>query len=123
MANTNGYRFIRGANNDNTFQTVTQDSLAVAYAATIALIPAAQRNYFEIGQLTGALTMTADTTAPFWGDTMVIQFNADGTNRVVTFSTGFATSGTLTVVASKFGNVSFMFTANGWVETARTLTA
>lgn len=123
MANTNGYRFTSGANQDNTFQTRTQDRQTIAYAATPALIPNGQYTFYDFAQLTGAMTLTIDTVQPLWGDTCVLQFAADGTNRVVTFSTGFATGGTLTVLANKFGNLSCMFTANGWIETARTLTA
>lgn len=122
MPNTNGYRFIRGANQDNTARTQTQDMRTLTYAATIALKPVAQQNLFMVA-LTGALTVTADIVNPKWGDVIEMQFAADGTNRVVTFTTGFATAGTLTVVANKFGNMIFTFTDNGWIETGRTLTA
>lgn len=124
MANTNGYRFIRGANNDSTYQTVTQDMQTVAYATTYAALPAAQTNLYLFAALTGAMTITADTVQPKWGDTMEFQFTASGADRTVTLSTGITGSATtLVVVSAKFGNIKFTFTDNGWIETSRTLTA
>jgi hypothetical protein len=119
----NSLRFIAGAGQDNTFRTVTQDAQQPAYAATIAIIPTQQVTLVNPAQLTGALTMTATVTNLYIGDIVRCMFSADATNRVVTFSTGFAASGTLTVVASKFGFVEFMFNGTVLQEMGRALTA
>jgi len=43
-------------------------------------------------------------------------FASDGVGaHVVTFGTGFASPGTLSVAASKFGRAAFQFDGNRWV--------
>lgn len=128
--NTNGFAFTRGANQDNTWKVVTEDMQTIAYATTVALLPSANKNFYQFDALTGDMTITAnealaaDGSGPKWGDTMELQFAASAANRTVTFSTGMTCSATtLVVVSGKFGNISFTFTANGWIETGRTLTA
>jgi len=128
--NTNGFAFTRGANEDNTWKVVTEDMQSVAYAATVDLLPSANKNYYQFAALSGDMTITANEalslsgSGPKWGDTMELQFAASGANRTVTFSTGLVCSATtLVVVSAKFGNITFTFTANGWIETNRTLTA
>src|SRR3954471_6964217 len=116
-------RFTGAANKANTGSGSFNDYQAPAYAASIAIATKAVANktLVQPGQLTGALSLTigvgSATTPPMVGDEVKFLFAADGTNRVVTFSTGFATSGTLTVVASKKGTASFMFDGVAWVET------
>lgn len=129
-ANTNGFAFTRGANQDNTLKIVTQDMQTIAYAATVALYPSANKNFYNFADLSGDMTITAnealaiDGTGPKWGDTMEMQFAAVSANRTVTLSTGLiGTATTLVVVSGKFGNLSFTFTRNGWIETGRSLTA
>jgi len=119
----NTLRFIAGAGQDNTFRVVTQDAIQPAYATPLAIIPTAQVTLVNPAQLTGALTMTANVTNLYVGDIVRCMFSADATNRVVTFSTGFASAGTLTVVASKFGFVDFMFNGTVLQEMGRALTA
>lgn len=118
-------RFTPGANQDNTFRTMTQDYKNPAYASTLALVPNASYTLVLVQQLTGALSITAGVlnANAFIGDEMDILFAADASNRVVTFSTGFASAGTLTVVASKFGSIKFIFNGTAWVEVSRALTA
>jgi hypothetical protein len=122
-------RFTGAVNADNNGTAFSQGYQAPAYASTLAVTVNGQDSYtlVRVGQLTGALTITAGvgsaTLAPLVGDTMQILFSADATNRVVTFSTGFATAGTLTVVASKFGAVRFVFNGTVWQEAGRALTA
>lgn len=116
-------RFTPGANQDNTLRTATQDYLNPAYAASIALKPSQGYTLVNVQQLTGALTVTAAVVAPFIGDELELLFAADGTNRVVTFGTGFASAGTLTVVATKFGTAKFVFNGTSWIERSRALTA
>ena len=113
-----------GTNVDTTGRLITQDYLAPAYAATIALSPSQQITYVFVGALTGALTITSATTVPQIGDTMIIHFTASGANRTVTFSTGFAVSATtLVVVSAKFGTITCIFNGTSWVESTRSLTA
>ena len=119
----NSLRLVSGAGQDNTLRTVTQDAIQPAYIATLAIIPSQQHNLIAPAQLTGAMTINATVTNLFIGDIVRTMFSADATNRVVTFGTGFASSGTLTVLASKFGFVDFMFNGTVLQEMGRALTA
>lgn len=120
----NTSRFTPGANQDNTLRTATQDYLNPAYAASIALKPSQGYTLVNFQQLTGALTVNVPNfAAAYIGDELEMLFAADGTNRVVTFGTGLASAGTLTVVASKFGTAKFVFNGTSWIERSRALTA
>ena len=122
-------RFTGVKNADNTGSAISKGFQSVAYGATIALTvkPFDCYTLVQVAQLTGALTMTAGvgsaTLPPFVGDEMQILFSADATNRVVTFSTGFQTSGTVTVTASKTATVKFIFNGTAWQEMGRVVTA
>jgi hypothetical protein len=122
-------RFTGAKNVDNTGNVISRGFQSPAYGATIALTtkPFESFTLVQVAQLTGALTMTAGvgsaTLPPFVGDEMQILFSADATNRIVTFSTGFSTSGTLTVTASKTATVKFMFNGTAWQEMGRVVTA
>jgi hypothetical protein len=122
-------RFTGAKNADNTGQALSKGFQSVAYGATVALTtkPFDAFTLVQIAQLTGAMTMTAgvgsSTTPPFVGDEMQILFSADATNRIVTFSTGFLTSGTITVTASKTATVKFIFNGSAWQEMSRVVTA
>jgi hypothetical protein len=94
-----------------------------AYAASIAITTTKNITKVIPAQLTGALTLTAVVTSAVTGDILIFAFAADGTNRVVTFSTNIASAGTLTVVASKYGSATFIYNGTTWVETSRALTA
>lgn len=126
MATTS--RVVPGKNQDNTGRNITQDYQAPAYAATIAITPTAQKTDVAVGQLTGAATINigvgSSTSAPYVGDEIVFLFGADsGANRVVTFGTGFASAGTLTVTLSKYASAKFKFNGTVWVEMSRAITA
>ena len=117
-------RFSPGTNQDNTLRTVTQDYQNPAYAANIALKLSEGYTLVNVQQLTGALTMTADATHPYIGDELELLFSSDaGGPRVVTFGTGFASAGTLSVAASKYGSAKFVFNGSVWVERSRAATA
>lgn len=117
-------RFTPGANQDNTLRTVTQDYLNPAYAASIALKPVQAYTLVNFQTLTGALTLTADTTQPFVGDEMELLFTPDGSSRTVTYSTGFAvTAATQVVTTAKFATAKFVFNGTVWVERSRSVTA
>ena len=118
----NSLRFLRGAGQDKTLRTVTQDAQQVAYATPLAIVPTEGINLVQVAQLTGALTITANVTSLYIGDVVRLMFSADATNRVVTFSTGFVSAGTVTVTASKFAFVDFIFNGTSLHETGRAVT-
>jgi hypothetical protein len=78
-------------------------SFTQAYAATSALVlkGGAKEQHVCYAQLTGAMTINATLTALRQFDIIYFHFNTDGTQRIVTFGTGFISSGTLTIAASK----------------------
>lgn len=124
------FRFPGTKNVDNTLRAAMQDVQdGIAYAASIALAtkPNAAFTVFRVAQATGALTLTigvgSSTTPPFAGDLAEILLSSDTTGRVVTFSTGFASAGTLTMTLSKKAFISFMFDGTVWVETGRSIGA
>jgi len=126
------FRFPGTKNTENTYVAFQQDVQdAIAYAASIALATKANaaKTIFRIAQLTGALTLTigvgSSTTPPMVGDIVQIFFSTDATGRVVTFSTGFASAGTLTLTASagKKAFIEFVFDGTSWVETGRAIGA
>ena len=119
----NSLRFISGAGQDNTLRTVTQDAAILTYAATIAITPVQQINFYQVA-LTGAATINASVASLYIGDIVRMQFSADaGGARVVTFGTGFASAGTISVAASKFGFVDFIFNGTVLQEMGRAATA
>jgi hypothetical protein len=118
-------------NKDNTARVLTQDYQTPTYAASITLALKASTTKVKIA-LVGALTLNANVQTvvtagnvppPFVGDTLVLAFTVDASNRIVTFGTGFDSAGTLTLTASKKGSAMFMFDGGSWVEIARTITA
>ncbi len=115
------FRFIAGAGQDNTGRIATFSQQALTYAATIALLPKEFSSLYSLA-LTGAVTLTAGTTLPQVGDEIKFLFSADATNRIVTFGTGFASTGTLTVTASKKATATFRFDGAAWVEAGRSIT-
>lgn len=52
-------------------------------------------------QLTGAITINATVTKLQQFQKLVFYFSTDATQRIVTFGTGFVSSGTVTIPASK----------------------
>ena len=119
----NSFRFLRGANQDNTLRTATQDSLSIAYAATIGITPVTTDNLYVIGQLTGALTMNATVTGLYIGDKVSVLLSSDASARVVTFGTNFLSAGTLSVTGTKTAYADFVFDGTNLREMGRTVTA
>lgn len=116
-------RFGITKNEDNTGRVLTNDYRKPAYIATLSVNLNASKTFVEPAQLTGAMTVNAVVTNTQEYDEVQFIFSADATNRIVTFGTNFKTSGTLTVVASKYGTVKFVFDGTYWIEVARVLTA
>lgn len=104
------------------YQSSPVDIQTPAYAATISLTTTLRETKLIPALLTGALTINAVVTSAIAGDTLRVDFSADTTNRVVTFGTNFASAGTLTVTASKFAGISFMYNGTVWVEQGRAIT-
>jgi hypothetical protein len=124
MSTTARYPLVTKPNEDNTGRNITVEYQAPVYAASIALKLSAAKTYVKVGQLTGALSLTAETTRPQIGDELTVLFAADATARTVTFSTGMVVSAsTLVVAISKFGSITFCFDGTNWVETGRCVTA
>lgn len=109
-------RFGTTANKDNTGRVLTYAYVAPAYAASYAIVANAYETTVKMGTLTGAQTLTATVTNCHVTDKLSIVFVADGTNRVVTFSTGFASGGNITVNSSTTMTVNFVFNGTGWVQ-------
>jgi hypothetical protein len=85
-------------------------SYVAAYAATSALVlKAAYLQHVCYAQLTGAMTINATLTNLKQFDEVVFWFDTDGTQRIVTFGTGFLSSGTVTIPASKGAVVKAIF--------------
>jgi hypothetical protein len=114
---------------DTTDRIIQNDFQDVAYAASVALTTKQNhaRTRIRIGQATGALSLTigvgSATTDPQVGDEVELWLSSDGTGRVVTFSTGFAPAGTLTMVANKSAVANFYFNGTAWVERHRSIGA
>lgn len=89
----------------NSFTNKGRKSFDQAYEATsIPLLKkGAALQVVNYAQLTGAMTINAATTVTNltqW-DEVIFVFEVDGTQRIVTFGTGFKSSGTVTIPADK----------------------
>lgn len=122
-------RFSGAKNTENTYVGLRADYQLLAYAASIACVvkQGVAETLFQIAALTGALSLTINvgsaTLDPQVGDVAQFLFLSDASIRVITFSTGFKTAGTLSTVASKKAFISFMFDGTDWVEQGRAICA
>ena len=107
---------------DNTGRVLTYAKIAPAYASAITIVPSASKTFVLPANLTGALTLTSTLTSSQLCDELVCIFKATGGTRVVTFSTGFASVGTLSVPSGKLASVSFAFNGETFVEVGRAIT-
>ena len=121
-----GYRYDRIPGADNSAAISTKQIQNPAYATTIALANLdTEHNTIDFKKLTGDLSVTADVANAYTGDRMTCLFAADSSgDRTVTFSTGFAANGTLTVLDDAIAVVEFVFTTTGlWLEVSRFISA
>lgn len=120
MAYTKGYRYgiLPGQNNANVMPL--REIKSLVYSATIAVAPTQEITKYEL-DLTGAATINATKTASFATDELTFLMTADASPRIVTFGTNFLSAGTVTVAASKYATISFMYSSvlDSWVETGR----
>ena len=127
MATTN--RFLGTKNTDNTGRKILVDTQTLTTGATIACTTKenATKTFFICALATATPSVTigvgTSTTAPYVGDEVRFILSADATTRVVTFSTGFTSAGTLSVTASKKATISFVFNGTDWQEIGRAVTA
>ena len=86
------------------------DTDSVGYAASIALPTIDDmETYITVAQLTGPATMTISPHGELkTGAKVYLKLAADGTNRTVTFSTGF-TAAAITVTADKTILATFFY--------------
>jgi hypothetical protein len=109
-------RFGTTANSDNTGRVLTWGYKAKAYQAVDTIKSRVYDYTYKVGTLTGALTLKSVVTGNHVGDRLNILFTDDGSGRVITFSTGFTSGGTLTMQASSKANVFFVFNGVGWYQ-------
>lgn len=127
MPNTKDYRYkvLPGSNNKHTMNY--KEIQNPAYASSVALIAgsdASEKIIVEMQLLTGALTLTMDTTIPHPMDELTIVLPSDATGRTTTFSTGFTTTAsTIVGTANAVCVVKFIFssTTRIWVEVSRAI--
>lgn len=123
-------RFGVRAGGDNTGSKVTfaRDDAKI-YTATIAITPSATSyNFVRIDSIgatgtSGNATVTIATAQAKDLDQITLIFDSVlvDASRVVTFSTGTKTSGTLTIAKSKCATITFIYDAilTKWLEVAR----
>jgi len=98
---------------NNTYASKGRKALNQAYETpSIPLLKTgALHQIVSYAQLTGAMTINASTVLSqlTQGDEVTFFFEADGTERVVTFGTGFLSSGTVTVPIDKGATVRAIY--------------
>jgi hypothetical protein len=92
-------------------------SKTLTYSATINITSVVRGDAFFF------MTATGNTTFSIYGgvrgDSSIFMITCDGTPRVMTFGTGFTSSGTLTLVASQISVIRFTYTGATWKEEYR----
>lgn len=114
---TNAQRFGTSTRDDNTGRVLTYAYSAPSFTATLNV----NANAYETtvrDTLTGAQTITATVTRCKVADKLRLIFCADGTDRIVTFSTGFTTTTAYTVTASTSSIMRFSFNGYKWAPEA-----
>lgn len=95
-------------------------SLIPVGTATLAITPNAYESiYVAQVAMTSALTVNATTTKAQLGDKLTFLFLANTTARVITFGTGFTSTGTVTAAISKRASATFVFDGVKYVEVGR----
>lgn len=113
---------IQDRSNGNTVdRTISQ--AAVTYALTVTLTAAQLWAYHSIIKiaLTGACTLVAPTTGVLEDQVIEFRLTSDGTDRTVTYGTGFQAAGTHAIegTGSLTGASQFRFNGTVWVELCR----
>lgn len=101
MAIVTASRFTNSLEN-NSFEGAGRKAQSLAYAGTSTpTCVDAEEQYIIYELLTGAMTINITVSNLKQFAKVFFFFTADGTNRAVTFGTGFKDSGNLTVTADK----------------------
>lgn len=104
----------------NAFESKGIRAYIQAFAATSALtLVSAFEQHVCYAQLTGAMTINVTLTNLVQFDRVCFHFTPDASPRVVTFGTGFVSSGTLTTVASKDSTVWAVYDGTNLKITSR----
>ena len=94
----------------NAFESKGLKAYDQAYAATSAWVAkSALVQIVSYAQLTGAMTINATLTNLLQWDEVIFIFEADSSQRIVTFGTGFLSSGTVTITAAKGATVRAIY--------------
>lgn len=101
------------------YQVPNKEIQTVAYGATTTIATTHEETVIQFATLTGAMTLNATITDCYKGDKLFLQFVANGSERVVTFNTNFDANGALTVGASSYATVWFIFDGVKWFEVTR----
>ena len=114
-----GYRYSVVPGTDNTFLMTSKEAKTITYASTVTVTPTQEKTIYNFAQLTGAISIVAKITQAYTGDEITCIFHADGSDRVVTFSTGITSAGTFTIPASTYSLAQFVFNGVAWEEISR----
>ena len=104
----------------------------ITYAATVAFAAVSSTAALQLDAdvnirymaATGACTLTAPTSGISAGTELVLEILCDGTDRTMTFSTGFEARGTLAIESDTTAVIKFVYNTaeNLFVEAARSVT-
>ena len=94
------------------------ETITSASGATISLVSLHPRTIVKQA-VAAAMTINIDVTNAEAGDELTVYLANDGTQRVVTFGTGFNSSGTVTGTVDKTIVVRFQFDGSKYVEMNR----
>lgn len=127
MPYTKGTRYVTEPAGGGQNQVPYREIQTPAYAASVkitSLDPRSESIKVLFAQITGAMTLTADTVNPYDGDELLIKMPMDSTGRTVTLSTGFTTTAaTIVGTANSVCIMKFIFDAQNttWVEQSRAI--
>lgn len=110
-------RFGTLPNQDNTGRVLTYGYSNPAYASTYKISANAYETTVLFDTLTGSMTLTAGVKSCYVADKLNIIFVASGATRVVTFSTGFSSGGSISIASGATATVDFEFNGAGWIQT------
>ena len=127
MAYTKGLRYTQQPSNGGPNAQYVREIQQPAYASSVKITakdPSAEELTILFAQITGAITVTADTVLPYDGDTMTLKFPMDATGHTITLGTGFTYTGaTIVGTANAICVFNCIFDAQTqtWVEYARAI--
>lgn len=112
------YRILPGSTNQALL--ITRQNLEIPYAPIVD-IKTSQEQTLVLSDLTGDMTVNANTDTPYVGDILNFLFKGDGVH-VVTFGTGLSGSVTLGITASGYSAAaSFIFDGVCWIPSMKGL--